>query len=33
MIDAVAPFEQTHRAYEEFVDRNPQESIELGVAS
>lgn len=31
IIDPVVPFEKSHRAYEEFVDRNPHESIKLGV--
>ena len=31
VIEPVVPFEESHRAYEEFVDRNPQESIKLGV--
>lgn len=32
IIDPVVSFDESPRAYEEYVDRNPQQSIKLGVA-
>jgi len=32
IVDPVVRFDEAPRAYEEYVDRNPQESVKLGVA-
>jgi threonine dehydrogenase-like Zn-dependent dehydrogenase len=32
VIDPVVSFAEAPRAYEEFVDRNPQNTVKLGVA-